>query len=210
MLFYFGRALFRLFFRSFCRWQVQGRENIPATGGAILAPNHISHLDPPLVGAASPRPVYFMAKRELFSVPLLGKIIRRTHAFPVSRDRPDREALKRAYQLLAAGELLVMFPEGTRSLDGRLQAPEAGFAMIAAKARVPVIPIALIGANRVLPKGSIFARPGKIKVRIGAPICYDASLTGGEGRASLRRFAEQVMQAVGQMLPPEMGGSDTG
>jgi 1-acyl-sn-glycerol-3-phosphate acyltransferase len=209
MLYYFGRALFRLFFRVFVRWEVRGRENIPLAGGAILAPNHISHLDPPLVGSAVKRPVNFMAKRELFSVPLLGKIIRRTRAFPISRDRADREALKKAYQLLAAGELLVMFPEGTRSPDGRLQAAEPGFALIAAKAGVPVIPIALIGANRVLPKGSIFVRPGKIKVRIGAPICYDSSLTDGTKRESLRIFADRVMRAISQMLPAEMAGSST-
>jgi 1-acyl-sn-glycerol-3-phosphate acyltransferase len=209
MLFYLGRFWFRAFFKVFCRWEVRGRENVPATGGVILAPNHISYLDPPLVGSATTRSVNFMAKRELFSSPLFGNIIRRTHAFPISRDRPDKEALKKAYALLAAGEILVMFPEGTRSPDGRLQAPETGLAMIAARAKVPVVPVALIGANRALPKGSIFCRPAKIKVQFGPPLCYDAASATERGRASIQAFAEEIMQAIRQMLPPAMGGTDS-
>jgi 1-acyl-sn-glycerol-3-phosphate acyltransferase len=205
MLYYLGRFFFRLLFKVFCRWEVRGRENLPRIGGAILAPNHISHLDPPLVGSAITRPVNFLAKRELFAVPIFGNIIRRTRAFPISRDRPDKEALKKAYALLAAGEILVMFPEGTRSPDGRLQKPETGLAMIAAKAGVPVVPVALIGSNRALPKGSFLFRPAKIKVRIGAPLCYDAS--AADGRSARQAFAEAIMQAIGRMLPPEMGGS---
>jgi 1-acyl-sn-glycerol-3-phosphate acyltransferase len=206
MLYYLGRFYFRLLFKVFCRWEVRGRENVPAAGGAILAPNHISHLDPPLVGSAITRPVNFLAKRELFAVPIFGNIIRRTRAFPISRDRPDKEALKKAYALLAAGEILVMFPEGTRSPDGRLQKPETGLAMIAAKAGVPVIPVALIGSNRALPKGSFLFRPAKIKVQIGAPLCYHASAAAA-GASPRQAFAEAVMQAIRRMLPSEMGGS---
>ncbi len=90
MLYYLGRALFRAVFQVLCRWEVEGRENVPSSGGLILAPNHLSYLDPPLAGSAVRRPVYFMAKRELFSVPVLGWLIRRTHAFPVSRGAADR------------------------------------------------------------------------------------------------------------------------
>jgi len=135
-------------------------------------------------------------------------IIRHTRAFPISRDRPDKEALKKAYALLAAGEILVMFPEGTRSPDGRLQKPETGLAMIAAKAGVPVVPVALLGSNRALPKGSFLFRPAKIVVQFGTPLCYHAT-AGSDGRAARQAFSEQIMRAIGEMLPPEMRGGET-
>ena len=207
MLYYFGRALSRLIFNILCRLEVEGLENIPESGGVILAPNHISHLDPPLVAAAVRRPVYFMAKRELFSVPVLGWIIRRTHAFPVSRGGADRKAIRQAQELLQRGNVLVMFPEGTRSPDGRLQAGELGPAMIAARARVPVVPMAITGANRALPRGSVFFRPAKIRVKIGNPIFCDSATSAPISRETLQPFADKIMEGIRSMLPEEMGGN---
>jgi len=206
MLYFLGRAIFRVLFRCLCLWEVEGRENLPPRGGVILAPNHTSYLDPPLAGSAVGRPVYFMAKEELFSVPILGWLIRRTHAFPVRRGAADRQALKKARELLERGEVLVMFPEGRRSLDARLQKAELGLALVAARANAPVVPMALIGSNRALPGGSPFLRPAKIRVRIGAPIFF-ASVTNQDiSRQSLQAFADKIMEAIRCLLPEEMGG----
>ncbi|NIM06995.1 MAG: 1-acylglycerol-3-phosphate O-acyltransferase [Armatimonadetes bacterium] len=180
---------------------------MPKSGGLILAPNHISYLDPPLAGSAVGRPVYFMAKQELFSVPVLGWLIRRTHAFPVNRGRADRQALRKAQALLEKGEVVVMFPEGRRSLDGRLQQAELGLALIAARAKAPVVPMALIGSNRALPGGSPFFRPAKIRVKIGSPIVFDTTANPRFSREALQPFADRIMEAIRRMLPEEMRGT---
>lgn len=207
MLYWIGRSLSRLLFKATCRLEVVGRENLPATGGVIIAPNHISHLDPPLVGAALSRSVYFMAKRELFEVPIFGWIIRQTHAFPVSRGTADRQAIRQAQKLLESGEVLVIFPEGKRSPDGRLQAPELGLAMIAARAGVPVVPMALTGTNYALPRGSVCFRPARIRVTIGAPQSF-ASMTNSEfSRQTLQEFSDKIMNEIQRMLPAEMQGA---
>ena len=200
MLYTLGRALFRFFFRFFCRWEVVGRDNLPARGGVILAPNHISYLDPPAAGSAVRRPVYFMAKRGLFSLPLLRTLLPRVHAFPVSRGTPDRKALRTAQELLKAGEVLVIFPEGTRSRDGKLLPPELGIALLALRAKVPVVPMALIGTNRVMPFDSFLIRPAKIKVRVGKPLYFEAKPGNLTDRARLQAVAETIISAIEELM----------
>jgi len=136
-LYAMARVFLRAFFRVLSRWEVRGGEHVPAEGGVLLIANHTSYADPPIVGTASPRPVNFMAKAELFRIPLLGWLIRRTHAFPVRRGTTDREALRRAIRLLRSGRVLLVFPEGTRSPDGRLMEAEQGAAFIALTACCP-------------------------------------------------------------------------
>ena len=131
MLYAIGKALSAAVCRIFGRWKVLGRENVPTTGGALLCANHVSYIDPPALGGGCPRPVRFMAKSELFKLPVLGFLIRRVGAFPVKRGTADRTALRKAVELLESGEIVGMFPEGTRSLDGKLQEPELGVGMIA-------------------------------------------------------------------------------
>lgn len=209
MLYYVGRAFFRAFFTLMCRWRVEGIENIPKTGGVIYAPNHTSHLDPPLVGSAGSRRTFFMAKWELFSVPILGWCIRRTHAFPVSRGSADRQAIRQAEGLLKRGEVVILFPEGTRSEDGRLQDAELGLAMIAARAGVPVVPVGIIGSNRALPRGSVFVRPAQITVRFGTPVFCDSVTSSRVSREVLQPFSDKIMNGIRELLPPDMGGTRT-
>ncbi|NCQ26352.1 MAG: 1-acyl-sn-glycerol-3-phosphate acyltransferase, partial [Armatimonadetes bacterium] len=171
-VFYLWRALFRSLFRSM-GLDLAGTENVPAQGPLIVASNHRSHADPPLVGVVLPRPVHYMAKRELFRVPILGSVIPRMGAFPVSRGHPDRRALRYALRLLSEGEAVVMFPEGTRSLDGRLREPELGVALIALKSRAPVLPVALQGSEHILPKHSVIPHAHPLKVRVGPPLTFD-------------------------------------
>lgn len=204
MLYFLGRWLVRQFLALYCRGRVQGREHIPATGGVLIVSNHTSHLDPPAVGAAAWRPVYFLAKAELFRVPLFGPLIRAVHAFPVNRASADRAALRRCDDLLRAGQALVVFPEGTRSPDGVLQQPELGAALIALRAGVPVVPAVVIGSNQAMPPGSVFIRPVQVTVRFGKPFVPDPGEVAG--RARLEVAAAQLMTAIADLLPPERRG----
>ncbi|MBC7325589.1 MAG: 1-acyl-sn-glycerol-3-phosphate acyltransferase [Moorella sp. (in: Bacteria)] len=152
-----------LFLRFFCRWEVLGRENFPREGPVIVVANHISYLDPVAVGVASPRTVRFMATEELFHIPVLKWIIRGLYAFPVRRGRSDRMALKAALEILHNGQVLGMFPEGTRSREGRLLPFQHGAAILSLKTGAPLLPVALINTNRAW-------RGSRVKVVFGSPI----------------------------------------
>jgi 1-acyl-sn-glycerol-3-phosphate acyltransferase len=162
-LFLFGRQMFRIMFKLFYRWHIEGTENIPKMGGAIIAPNHMSFFDPPLTGSAMKRPLYFMAKKELFDVPVFGWTIRQTNAFPVKRGVQDMSAMRYAFSLLEKGRLLLMFPEGSRSKGGNLGKARAGAGMVACNAQVPLIPVKLENTNMML-------KFKRIKIKYGKPI----------------------------------------
>lgn len=159
--------------RGLGRWQVEGRERVPRRGGVLVIANHVSDSDPVVVGSALARPAWYMAKRELFERPLLGPLIRRLHAFPVERGTPDRRALRRALELLAAGEVVVVFPEGRDSLSGDLQPLEAGAALLALYSGAPVVPAGLRGTRELLPMYQVIPRPARVLVRFGSPIPFE-------------------------------------
>ena len=162
-LFFAGKAFFRFCFNFIFRGKTEGAENIPKNGGVIIAPNHISAWDPPLAGAVMERPLNFMAKQELFDIPVLGFIIRRTNAFPVKRGRQDMSAMRNAFALLESGNVLLMFPEGTRSKDGKIGKARAGVGMVSCHAQVPVVPVRIENTNKIF-------KFRKIKIKFGLPI----------------------------------------
>jgi len=195
-----GAAIVKPSLRVLCRWRVEGKKNVPPRGGAIVACNHVSYLDPVMVGAAmAPRRMYYMAKSELFRVPLLSALIARLGAFPVQRGTADRRALRTALRLLKAGELVLMFPEGTRSKDGNLQPPELGIAHLVAHARVPVLPVAVAGTHKLLPRDSFIPRPARVQVRIGKPLTFD-DLAPRPPREALQGVAERIMLEIRRLL----------
>lgn len=169
-----------------CRWRVEGIENVPASGPVIIAANHVSNWDPVAVGAALTRTVHFMAKEEMFENQVLAKFFTAIHAFPVKRGAPDRKAIRRALELLGEGQVVGMFPEGTRSKTGELRKPQPGVAMIALKARAQIVPVACIGTRGLVPCG--WRRP--FIIRIGKPVEY------GEYYGS--RLSTQVIEDVSQ------------
>lgn len=184
------------------KWKVTGRKNIPVRGPVILAPNHISDVDPPFVGLSLFRPLWFMAKRELFSIPVLGPFMHFAQAFPVVRDAPDRASLKRAEELLRAGQVVVVFPEGRLSQDGELQPLLPGVALLALRAGVPVIPVGIAGTNRLLPYGATVPRPtlAPVRVHFGPPLSFDdlSELSSREQRKEcLERLEKALREAVG-------------
>ncbi len=198
MWYYFGRGLCRTFFRFMGGLESIGQENIPETGAVIICPNHISYVDPPAVGSGMRRQVHFMAKEELFKVPVLGGLIARAGSFPVRRGTADRTAIRRAMDLLTDGRVVCLFPEGTRSSDGKLQSPELGVGFIALKTGAPVIPVALIGTDRVLPSHS--GRPHRHRSRIvfGQPMRFD-DLGGSGDRAAMEEIGRRIMGAISDL-----------
>ena len=180
-------------------WRVVGRENVPATRGAVIAPNHVSYLDPPAVGSALPRRVYSLAKKELFEIPIFGWIIRKCYAFPVNRESNDVAAFRHAIRVLQAGELLLVFPEGARSRDGSLEEGGLGAALIASRAGVPIIPCALHGTDRVLPRGAWHLHRGLVQVSFGDLISLDEYPTKRLNKQQLEEVTARVMSSIAQM-----------
>lgn len=188
----------QLSFPWLCRclggWRVQGLENVPERGGAVIASNHLSFLDPVVVGSALRRRTYYFAKAELF-VPVFGWIIRKCYAFEVERGGADMAAAREAIKLLRSGELLTMFPEGTRSRDGKLQELSTGAAMLASRGGVPIIPCAVRGTNQVLPIGAKRLRRGKVAVSFGEPV--DTLQYGRKpAKQELRALTGQLRDAI--------------
>ena len=162
------------------RLRMTGNLNVPRRGGVLLCPNHISDLDPTAVQNASPRALWFMAKRELFGMklPIIGELgpkMRFMQTFPVDPNEPDRDALKHAAELLKAGQPLVVFPEGYCSKSGELNEIQAGAVMLALRGDVPIVPVGLWGTQSVMPYGSLIMRPtlNRVHVHFGQPLYFD-------------------------------------
>ncbi len=148
-----GRVIVEFFMFVILGAKVYGRENVPMTGGIIVSPNHSSNIDPLLVGVALPRMIYFMAKEELFRNYFMGKLFRALGAFPLRRGTVDRVAMRNAFNILRRGDLLGIFPEGTRVKGNKLGRFHTGMASLALRTGAPVLPIALIGTETVFKKG---------------------------------------------------------
>ncbi|MDR3112262.1 MAG: 1-acyl-sn-glycerol-3-phosphate acyltransferase [Elusimicrobiota bacterium] len=188
IVFLIGRQFFRIMFALLYRWEISGTENIPQQSGAIIAPNHISFFDPPLTGSAMKRPLNFMAKRELFNIPVFGWLISQTNAFPVKRGATDIPAMRNAFSLLENGHLLLMFPEGTRSKDGKISKARAGVGMVSCNAQVPVIPAKIENTNK------IFSFK-KIKITYGKPIFPPSNFS----KQDYVLLSQKVLDAIGEM-----------
>ncbi|GIN92044.1 1-acyl-sn-glycerol-3-phosphate acyltransferase [Siminovitchia terrae] len=164
MTFYhFARSVVKGLLSPLYRIEVKGLENFPESGGVLLCTNHISNLDPPVVGITCPRPVSFMAKEELFRVPVLKSILPNVKAFPVKRGMSDRGALRTGLALLKEGEVLGLFPEGTRSKTGEIGKGLAGAGFFALRSDAKIIPCAIIGPYKLF---------GKLRVVYGKPIDF--------------------------------------
>ena len=177
---------FRLGFTVYNGLRVNGTENIPPEP-FIAASNHMSNVDPPLIGGIMPIRLRYLAKESLFRNPLLGFFIKTLGAVPVTREDSQRAGavMKLMLSLLASGESILIFPEGSRSRDGRLKPLEAGVAFLSVKSGAPVLPIYIKGSDRVSPQGSILPRPVRLTVSISAPIYPDRDIPSEKERRNI-------------------------
>jgi len=192
MVFYFCRFICFIFSKLLFRTSVFGKENIPKDEGFILASNHVSFLDPVLLGVSCPRKVNFMARHTLFKGPIFSWLLPLLNTFPVRRDYADISAVKEAIKRLRANGPLVMFPEGTRSEEGNLGKPEPGIGLLVKKAGVPVVPAFIKGSEKAWPKHAKFIRPVKISVFFGEQIHMERGL-------SREAIAEEVMRRINHL-----------
>lgn len=160
----------RLIGAAFFSFRVSGREHWPATGGALVCANHQSYLDPIIIGAACDRPLNYMARASLFRLPLFGKLMRLYNAFPVQREGIGIGGLKEMLRRLKSGEMVVIFPEGTRTTDGNIQPLQPGFIAVARRSGQPLVPVAMAGAFNAWPRTSRFPRLQPIAVHVGQPL----------------------------------------
>jgi 1-acyl-sn-glycerol-3-phosphate acyltransferase len=202
------RALMRFITQTYLigLFHVVGAENVPSSGPLIVCPNHSATLDPPLVPAFVPRgDTWSMAKSEYFKGPIIGWLFRRYHAFPVVRHTADRAALKRSLDLLKAGEVLIIYPEGTRVESGLLAKPEPGAGFIAQKAGCPIVPVGLTGTRECLPKGAWWPRRTRVTITFGKPFTLAVKRTDGT-KISHADASDAIMVAIAELLPPEQRG----
>lgn len=170
----FVRWLVRVFFfKGTGGLRVTGLENIPRRGPLLVCPNHVSHLDPPVIACSMNRPVTFMAKSELFDHGGFGALIRSLGAFPVRRGEGDTEAIRTSIKLLGEGKALLMFPEGTRGEGDELLPVSKGVAMIAKRAGAPILPVGIAGTHRKWPRGGKKPKWGRVTVSFGKPLRYE-------------------------------------
>jgi 1-acyl-sn-glycerol-3-phosphate acyltransferase len=189
--------------------RIEGLEHVPASGGFLVVANHCSNLDPPALGWAvghrTGRIIHFMAKEEMRSWPLIGWLARQSGVFFVRRGEGDRAAQRLALDFLSSGSCMGIFPEGTRSRDGRMGEARAGAAFMAIRTGVQVLPVGISGTHAIFPGGSRWPHRSPVTLRIGAPFRL-AIQADGLDRAALKSGTEQIMQAIAAMLPEGQRG----
>jgi 1-acyl-sn-glycerol-3-phosphate acyltransferase len=191
MFYQVAKAICRTYLFLVRRWKILGPTQLPPGQGLVLVANHTSYLDPVIIGCVFNRRIYFMAKAELFKIPGLSWIITKLGAFPVQRQGVDRVAIRRALELLTAGEVVGIFPEGTRSATGELLNPHLGAAMLAAKGGMPLLPVAVSGAKGFW---------GQVNVNVGKPMDITTCDRRKISRTQLEEASRDIMSEISRLL----------
>jgi 1-acyl-sn-glycerol-3-phosphate acyltransferase len=198
---YFIRVAFDVFFRG----EVAGTENLPRNGAFLIAANHASHLDPPLIGCHVPRQMCFFARKTLWKPGLAAWWLDAVGTIPVDRDGgQDVGALKRVLRALSEGKVMILFPEGTRSPDGQLQSPKPGVGFIVCKTQVPVVPARIFGSFEAFGKGMKTPRPQPTTVVFGKPIPPSGYDDPSAGKLRYQVASERIMAEIAKLHPPPL------
>ena len=197
------RALYRIYFR----WRVFNAERVPQTSAVILASNHASFLDPPLVGSGLHRPINYLARESLFRFPGIGALLRSWNSVPVDRDGGGAAGLRAILDRLLAGGAIILFPEGTRTRDGRLQPARSGIGLTVIKSDAVVIPVRTFGTFEAYGRNQKFPRPFHVAVKYGEPMRFEKLRAEAKNcsRARLKEIyqqtADEIMAAVACLEP---------
>jgi len=197
-----GWTWFRAIAKSSFNYEVVNRDRLIDHGGALVVSNHVSFLDPPLVGTAHQNGVYYLARKTLFKG-FCAWLYPRWNSIPVDQENPDMSSLKTVIKHLKSGDRVVMFPEGERSWDGKLADAKAGVGLIISKAKVPVVPCRLFGAHDALPRGASFWKQRQITLVVGNPIEFTPEELQGKGREAYQVIADRVMSEIAKLELPE-------
>ena len=202
-----GWLFFRTLYTVYFRWRVFNAERVPVTGGVILAANHASFIDPPLVGSALYRPINYMARESLFRFPGVGALLRSWNAVPVNRDGGGAAGLKAILDRLLAGGGIILFPEGTRTLDGKLQPARSGVGLTVIKSVAPVVPVRVFGSFEAYGRHMKIPRPHRVVVKFGKPMDFTAFRAEAKTcdkmrlKAIYQQVADEIMEAIAGLEP---------
>tara|TARA_B110000305_G_scaffold128541_1_gene143820 strand:+ start:396 stop:1004 length:609 start_codon:yes stop_codon:yes gene_type:complete len=193
------QVLSYLYFKIFHRLEINGLDRIPSNNGFILASNHLSFLDPPLAGCKVKRNLHYFARDSLFKGPL-GFLIKRLNSIPVNRGQLDLGTLKRTLKVLRDGHPLLVFPEGTRSMDGSIGPSKKGLGLLVIKSKCPVLPVRIKGSYEVLGKGKILPRIGrKLSITYGSLIPFDSLCPSPVDKDSYEQISNRVMSEISNL-----------
>ncbi len=202
-----GWIFFRLVFKSYFRWRVFNPERVPLEGPVVLAANHASYLDPPLIGASLPRDVHYLARETLFRFPGMGALLRQWNAVPVDRDGGGASGLRMILDRLLAGHAVLLFPEGTRTHDGRLQPVRSGIGLTVIKSTAPVVPVRVFGAFEAYGRHHSVPRPRRLAVKYGRPLFFTplraeaAHCSKARLKVIYQEVADQILAAIAELRP---------
>lgn len=196
MMYFIVRNFLKLFFKIIMGFKVYGIENVPNKGGFILAGNHVSHLDPPALASASPMVLHFMARHTLFNNWAFGWLIHSCNSFPVKSGEADPGALKEAVRRLKNGKILLIFPEGTRSQSGEIQAAQPGIGYLSLMAGVPILPAYVKGTDEAMPKGARSIKRVRISVYFGNMVEPQKLGLSSDRRQACQQLANYVVEEI--------------
>ena len=193
--------ILRVFFRLYLRWRVYNPERVPRTGPVILASNHASFLDPPLVGSALPRSIHYLARESLFRFPVVGAVLRYWDAVPVDRES-GAGGLKVILERLFGGAGIILFPEGTRSADGNFLPARSGVGLAVIKSDAPVVPVRIFGSYQAWGRHMKLPRPHQVIVKFGKPMDFSALRAEAQNAAKPR--VKEIYQEVSERIMGEI------
>ena len=202
LVYRFGHHLFRAGGVSLFDLKLIHGEKLVEDGPMLVASNHVSYLDPPMIGCLYRKEIYYLARKSLFVGPAKW-FYENWNSIPVDQDNPDFTSLKKIVRLLKDGNRVLIFPEGNRSPDGTLQRGEAGVGLVVAKARAKVQPVRIFGAHEALPRGASFPRKSRVRVVVGDPIEFTKEDFAVKGREAYQALSDRIMDEIGALQLPD-------
>jgi len=206
-IYFMGWISFRALFKFYFRWRVYDAHRVPLSGPVILASNHASYIDPPLVGAGVKRGINYLARESLFRFPFIGWLLRRWNSVPVDREGGGAAGLRAILERLLAGGAIILFPEGTRSRDGKLQPARSGIGLTVIKSTAPVVPVRVFGTFEALGRQMKFPRPRRIVVKYGEPMRFESLRVEAQTCPKVRlkqiyqQVADEIMASIAALEP---------